>query len=85
MLLVSQLLLCPYGVGTALINHSRENANAEVVWSEKVTRHPEWFSQHPSEWMHEMSAGLAFDVVATRDIEKYVSIYVLLSENRILS
>ena len=69
---VPQLLLCPYGVGTALINHSKEKANAKVVWSEKAIRRPEWLHQHPTEWIHTMSAGLAFDVVATRDIAKYV-------------
>lgn len=67
------LLLCPYGISTALINHSKERANARIVWSEKSTRHPEWLLMHPTEWIHEMSAGLAFDVVALRDIEKYVS------------
>ena len=70
----TQLLLCPYGVGTALINHSKERANAKIVWSDKSTRRPEWLLMHPSEWMHEMSAGLAFDVVATRDIQRYVNL-----------
>ena len=66
----TQLLLCPYGVNTALINHSKERANAKIVWSEKSTRRPEWLLMHPTEWIHEMTAGLAFDLVATRDIER---------------
>lgn len=64
----TDLLLCPYGVGTALVNHSRERHNAQLVWSDKSTRRPEWLLQHPSQWMNEMTAGLAFDIVATRDI-----------------
>jgi hypothetical protein len=64
------LLLCPYGVGTAMVNHSGERANTKLVWSEKFTRHPEWLQRHPSEWIGQMTAGLAFDLVATRDIQK---------------
>ena len=66
------MILCPYGVATALINHSKEKANAKLVWSEKTTRRPEWLRQHPSQWIHELKAGLAFDVVALRDIQRYV-------------
>jgi len=66
----TQLLLCPYGVSTSLINHSKENANARIKWSDRSTRRPEWLMQHPSEWIHEMTAGLAFDLVATRDIRR---------------
>lgn len=66
----TQLLLCPYGVTTALINHSQQKANAKIVWSEKTMRQPEWLLQHPTEWIHELTAGLAFDLVATRDIQQ---------------
>ena len=66
----TQVLLCPYGVNVALVNHSKEKANAKIEWSNKSTRHPEWLMQHPSEWIVEMTAGLAFDLVATRDIRQ---------------
>ena len=36
----STLLLCPYGLLTSLINHSRYKANAKIVWSK--VRHVSW-------------------------------------------
>mmetsp|Transcript_9726 Transcript_9726/g.20143 ORF Transcript_9726/g.20143 Transcript_9726/m.20143 type:complete len:615 (-) Transcript_9726:1845-3689(-) len=63
-----RMLLCPYGVGTALVNHSKEKANAKMVWSEKSTQHPEWFETPVNEWIFSLHSGLAFDFVATKDI-----------------
>ena len=62
------LLLCPYGVGTALINHSRERANAQIIWSKKLMSHPEWLEKNPREWDNLEISGLAWEFVATRDI-----------------
>lgn len=70
------LLLCPYGLNTALINHSKEETNAKIDWSGKSTRRPEWLLQHPSEWVHEMTAGLAFDLIATRDISEGEEVFI---------
>jgi hypothetical protein len=64
----SSILLCPYGITGNLVNHSKERANAKVVWSTKSMRKPEWLEQPPSEWAESMVAGLAFDFVATKDI-----------------
>ena len=66
----TDILLCPYGIGTALINHSPEHdkANVKMVWSTKHTTHPEWFDQHPRKWANHIGAGLAWEFVATRDL-----------------
>ncbi|KAL7555943.1 hypothetical protein ACA910_005483 [Epithemia clementina (nom. ined.)] len=64
----SNLLLCPYGIGTALINHSRERANVKIIWSDKHTLHPEWYSLKPSQWANRHYSGLAWEYVATRDL-----------------
>jgi hypothetical protein len=66
----STLLLCPYGVVTSLINHSREKPNTRIVWSDKVTQHPEWLNMPIDDWATEEHAGLAFDFVALRDIQE---------------
>jgi SET domain len=63
------MVLCPYGVGSSLINHgSKENANVKVVWSEKTMVHPEWLEKPIKEWAYDSGAGLCFDYIATRDI-----------------
>ncbi|KAL7555942.1 hypothetical protein ACA910_005482 [Epithemia clementina (nom. ined.)] len=64
----TDLLLCPYGIGTALINHSRERANVKIIWSDKHMLHPEWQSMKPSEWAHHSYSGLAWEYIATRDL-----------------
>ena len=70
------LLLCPYGVGTALINHSREQANAKIIWSEKLTLHSKWLEMKPDEWVHNKFSGLAWEYVASRDIEEGEEIFL---------
>jgi len=66
----STLLLCPYGLLSSLINHSTENFNTKIQWSEdRRMRHPEWFEQSLDEWSFEYHTGLQIDFVATRDIE----------------
>jgi hypothetical protein len=66
----STLLLCPYGVVTSLINHSSDKPNTRIEWSDKATRHKEWFEMPVDEWSKEEHAGLAFDFVAIRDINE---------------
>ncbi|KAL7574065.1 hypothetical protein ACA910_015643 [Epithemia clementina (nom. ined.)] len=63
----TDVLLCPY-MSTALINHSKEQANAKIIWSDKHTMHPEWLEMEPSQWAYHGVAGLAWEFVATRDI-----------------
>lgn len=65
----SEVLLCPYGMVSSLINHSKEKANARVEWNYRDMKHPEWLSQTPEQWLEETHAGLIFNYVATRDIE----------------
>ena len=67
----STLLLCPYGVLTWLINHSYDNANTKIVWSnDESQRHLEWFDMPISKWGTTMHNGLSLEYVATRDIQE---------------
>jgi SET domain len=66
----SELLLCPYGFLTGLINHS-PNPNTKVQWTNTTAmKHPEWLNQPVKEWGYEYHSGLGIDYVAIRDIEK---------------
>lgn len=66
----SELLLCPYGYLTGLINHS-PNPNTKVQWTNSTAmKHPEWLNRPVSEWGYNYHSGLGFDYVALRDIEK---------------
>jgi hypothetical protein len=65
----STLLMCPYGLLTAFINHSHENPNTKIQWSKEM-RHPEWRNQTISEWGDEYHTGVSLDFVALRDIEE---------------
>jgi hypothetical protein len=56
-----------------LVNHGstkKNQANAKVVWSEKITSRPEYFNMSIDEWAYKYQAGLAFDFIATRDIQE---------------
>lgn len=65
----STLLLCPYGLLTAFINHSAEKPNTRIQWS-KDMRHPEWREQAIHIWGDEYHTGFQIDFVALRDIEE---------------
>lgn len=65
----STLLLCPYGLLTSLINHSRYKANTKIVWSKEM-RNKEWLEQPVDKWGNESHTGLSIDFVALRDIEE---------------
>lgn len=65
----TSLLLCPYGLLTALINHSHQQPNAKIVWSKNL-RHPEWLNESYHRWYKTDHTGLSFDVVALRDIDE---------------
>lgn len=66
----TSLLLCPYGLLTALINHSHQRPNAKITWSASPMRHPEWFNETYHAWHKTKHTGLSFDVVALRDIQE---------------
>lgn len=60
-------VLCPYGLFNPLINHSKDQPNAKLQWSDHM-RHPEWLNQPYYSWDTTGHPGLSFDVVALRDI-----------------
>eukprot|EP00536_Pseudo-nitzschia_multiseries_P004418 jgi/Psemu1/318414/estExt_fgenesh1_pm.C_730015 len=67
----SSLLLCPYGLMTSHINHDATNPNTKIVWAaDDHMTHPEWRKQPIKRWGTKEKAGLSFDFVALRDIEK---------------
>jgi hypothetical protein len=67
----SQLMLCPYGMLTASINHAHKKPNIKIEWSKSTSmRHPEWKDMPVHKWANELHAGLSFDYVALRDIEE---------------
>ena len=73
------VLLCPYGVRTGFINHapaSSGRVNARIVWNKKLSRHTDWFGQHPDDWAKGFHAGLVLNFVATRDIEPNEEIFI---------
>jgi hypothetical protein len=45
-------------------------ANVKIEWSRKISSHLEWRDQPISKWGHLYRAGLGFDYVALRDIQK---------------
>lgn len=71
----STLLLCPYGLLTAFINHSHENPNTRIQWSQQM-RHPEWREKPISEWWEIYHTGLQIDFVALRDINEDEEIFI---------
>jgi hypothetical protein len=71
----STLLLCPYGLLTSLINHSKNKANAKIVWSKEM-RHKEWLEQPIDKWAKELHTGLSIDFVALRDIEEGEEVFI---------
>jgi SET domain len=68
----SSILLCPYGVGSGLVNHAGPgfDANVKLAWSKKFSKRSEWLNQTLDEWEKHEYNGLAFEFVAIRDIEE---------------
>ncbi len=71
----TSLLLCPYGLLTALINHSHQQPNAKIVWTNNQ-RHPEWLNQSYHIWHNTKHSGLSFDAIALRDIHEDEEIFI---------
>ena len=42
--------LCPYGIVTSLINHSKENASAKLEWNFKLCLNPKQLNLSPTCW-----------------------------------
>mmetsp|Transcript_10312 Transcript_10312/g.13647 ORF Transcript_10312/g.13647 Transcript_10312/m.13647 type:complete len:554 (+) Transcript_10312:67-1728(+) len=74
----TDILLCPYGIGTGLVNHasSPELVNAKIVWSSKHMVRPEWLNMSTDQWVNETTAGLAFDLMSTRDLESGEEVFI---------
>jgi hypothetical protein len=68
----SSLLLCPYGILNTAINHAptKDAANVKVQWSTKGSRHLEWLKQPIKLWANNSHSGLAFEYIATKEIDK---------------
>jgi hypothetical protein len=65
----STLLICPYGLLTAFINHSHQSPNTRIQWSKEM-RHADWRNESIAHWIDEYHTGLQIDFVALRDIEE---------------
>jgi hypothetical protein len=48
----------------------------KIVWSEKITSHPEWFQMPINRWANDYKAGLGFEYVALRDIREGEEIFL---------
>ena len=72
----STLVLCPYGLLTALINHSAQRPNTRIVWSKEM-RHADWRETPIDQWATKFThTGLQFDFIALRDIEVGEEIFI---------
>jgi hypothetical protein len=65
----SSLLLSSYGVITGLINHSSKNPNVRLEWS-NIMMHSDWCDFTLEQLSQQSHAGLVFDYVALRDIQR---------------
>lgn len=75
----STLLLCPYGSNIGYINHNKTRANVKIQWAPHgmIRQNHTWLQSKQVEDMeHEYNAGLAFDYVATKDIEEGEEIFL---------
>lgn len=68
----TSLLLCPYGAGVNLINHSKEQANVMIEWSPNghLGHRDSSLKRSVSQMRNSMEPRLAFDFVALRDIRE---------------
>ena len=66
------LLLCPYGSGVNYINHNQTLVNVKIQWPPNGTssHNSSWLSMEPSDMEWHYHPKLAFDFVATKDIEE---------------
>lgn len=69
----STLLLCPYGMLAALVNHGgREAANVRLQWSDptRSSHNPTWLNLSVKDLKRTSSSGLSLELVALRDIKE---------------
>mmetsp|Transcript_22681 Transcript_22681/g.64212 ORF Transcript_22681/g.64212 Transcript_22681/m.64212 type:complete len:698 (+) Transcript_22681:200-2293(+) len=74
----TSMIFFPVGHGAALINHSREKANAKLSWSKHPHHHQHWFDVPPFKLADEETShlGLLMEVVALRPIEEGEEIFI---------
>jgi len=67
----STLLLCPYGLLTALINHGgKQRSNLKLQWSDpsRSNHQPEWLNKTLKQLRKKKGAVLTMELIALRDI-----------------
>jgi len=74
----SSLLFFPTGAVANYINHSKEKANARMVWSDHPNNNKHWFNIDPQNLIDEGNhyIGLMMEIVATRDIKEGEEIFL---------
>jgi SET domain len=67
----STMVLCPYGLLTALVNHASE-PNVKLQWSDptRSVHDPEWLNKTVEDFRDQKFAVLTMELVALRNIEK---------------
>ena len=74
----TNLLLCPYGAGINLLNHSRERANVKIQWAPDghIAQNDTWFQISPQDMKMSFRPHLAWDYVALRDIAEGEELFI---------
>lgn len=74
----STLMFFPAGASTEFINHSKDKANARMVWSSHANNHKHWFELTPSQLIEDGNRhlGLLMEIQALRDIEEGEEIFI---------
>lgn len=67
----STMVLCPYGLLTALVNHASE-PNVKLQWADpkRSVHDPEWLNKTVDDFRDQKFAVLTMELVALRNIEK---------------
>ena len=75
----STILLCPYGSGTAYINHNHQQPNAKIAWPDEkhsLIHKAEWLNKSINFLEDQFTTGLEFDFVATKDIHPGEEVFI---------
>eukprot|EP00541_Cyclophora_tenuis_P006399 CAMPEP_0116545468 /NCGR_PEP_ID=MMETSP0397-20121206/2686_1 /TAXON_ID=216820 /ORGANISM="Cyclophora tenuis, Strain ECT3854" /LENGTH=243 /DNA_ID=CAMNT_0004069787 /DNA_START=21 /DNA_END=752 /DNA_ORIENTATION=+ len=71
------MLLCPYATLSALINHNQTLVNVRLQWADpERSNQASWFDLTVGQINKKKSAGLAMELVATRDIQEGEEIFL---------
>ena len=78
----STLLFFPAAPAVNFINNeNKDKANAEIRWSTSPHHHSDWLDAPLNKMKTEIKRGLAFDIVATKDIKRGDEILVYYGES----